>query len=45
MLMYNFREYSDNYSKTSRGLWQFYVDELNDNKTESESFKSKITQQ
>ena len=26
--MYNLREYSNNYSKTSGGLWQYYRDEL-----------------
>ena len=33
MPMYNLIEYSDNYSKTSRSLWQFYRDEpyINDN--------------
>ena len=40
--MYNLIEYSDNYSKTSGSLWQYYKDEPNDNITESESFKSKI---
>ena len=25
--MYNLIEYSDNYSKTSRSLWQYYIDE------------------
>ena len=42
MPMYNFIEYSDNYSKTSGSLWQFYRDEPHDNITEFESFKSKI---
>ena len=42
MPMYNLIEYSDNYSKTSGSLWQYYRDEPNDNLTESESFKSKI---
>ena len=42
MPMYNFIEYSDNYSKTSGSLRQFYRDEPHDNITESESFKSKI---
>ena len=41
MPMYNLIEYSDNYSKTSRGLWQYYKDEPNDNIADSESFKSK----
>ena len=33
MPMYSLTEYSDNYSKTSRSLWQYYKDEtaLNDN--------------
>ena len=42
MPMYNLIEYSDNYSKTSGSLWQYYKDEPNDNLTDSESFKSKI---
>ena len=42
MSMSNFIEYSDNYSKTSESLWQYYKDEPNDNMTQSESFKSKI---
>ena len=42
MPMYNFMEYSHNYSKTSGGLWQYYRDEPNDKVTDSESFKSKI---
>ena len=42
MPMYNLIEYSDNYSKTSGSLWQYYKDEPNDNITQSESFKSKI---
>ena len=42
MPMYNLIEYSDNYSKTSGSLWQYYKDDLNDNLTYSESFKSKV---
>ena len=42
MPVYNLTEYSDNYSKTSGGLWQNYKDDPNDNITQSESFKSKI---
>ena len=42
MPMYNLIEHSDNYSKTFGSLWQYYRDELNDNLTDSESFKSKI---
>ena len=41
-LMYNLMEYSDNYSKRSGSLWQYYSDNSNDNIAESESFKSKI---
>ena len=42
MPMYNLIEYSNNYSKTSRSLWQYYRDEPNSNLTDSQSFKSKI---
>ena len=42
MSVYNLIEYSDNYSKTSRSLWQYYKDEENDNLTDFEPFKSKI---
>ena len=42
MPMYNLIEYSDNYSKTLRSLWQYYNGDPNDNITRSESFKSKI---
>ena len=43
--MYNLIEYSNNYSKTSGSLWQYYKDEPYDNLSDSESFKSivKIT--
>ena len=41
MPMYNLIEYSDNYSKTSGSLWQYYKDDPNYNLTDSESFKSK----
>ena len=40
--MYNLIEYSDNYSKTSGRLYQYYKDEPNDNIADSESFKSKV---
>ena len=40
--MYNLIEYNDNYSKTSRSLWQYYKDDSNYNITQYESFKSKI---
>ena len=42
MPMYNLIEYSDNYSKTSGILWQYYKDDPFDNLTDSESFKSKV---
>ena len=42
MPLYNLIEYSNNYAKTSRSLWQYYRDESNDNLADSESFKSKI---
>ena len=42
MPVFNLIEYSDNYSKTSGSVWQYYRDEPNDKITESESFKSKI---
>ena len=40
--MYNLTEYSDNYSKTSGSLWQYYKYDPNDNLTDSESFKYKV---
>ena len=40
--MYNLIQYSDNYSKTSGSLWQYYKDDPNDNLTNSESFKYKV---
>ena len=42
MHMYNVTEYSDNYSKTSGSLWQYYKDDPNDNLANSESFKYKV---
>ena len=42
MPMYNLTEYSDNYSKTSGSLWQYYKDDPNDNLANSESFKYKV---
>ena len=40
--MYNLIEYSDNYAKTTGGLWQYFRDEPNDNLANSESFKFKV---
>ena len=42
MAMYNLIEYSDNYSKTSGSLWQYYKDDSNDKIANSKSFKSKV---
>ena len=42
MPMYNLIEYSDNYSETSGGLWQYYKDDPNDNIADSESSKTKV---
>ena len=42
MPMYNLIEYSNNYSKTSGSLWQYYRDEPDDNIANSESFTFKI---
>ena len=42
MPMYNLIEYSDNHSKTSETLWQYYKDDPNNNLTDSESFKYKV---
>ena len=39
MPMYNLIEYSNNYSKTSGSLWQYYIDDPNDNIIQSESFR------
>ena len=40
--MYNLIEYSNNYSKTSGSLWQYYKVDPNRILTNSESFKFKI---
>ena len=42
MPMYNSIGYSDNYSKTSGSLWQYYRDDPNDILTNSKSFKFKM---
>ena len=42
MPMYNLTEYSDNYSKTSGSLWQYYKDVPDNNLADSESFKYKL---
>ena len=42
MPMYNLIEYSNNYSKTSGRLWQYYRDEPNYTLKDFKSLKSKI---
>ena len=42
MQMYNLIEYSDNYSKISGSLWQYYKYDPNDNLANSKSFKFKV---
>ena len=42
MPIYNLIEYSDNYTKTTGSLWQYFRDEPNDNLRNSKSFKSKM---
>ena len=42
MPMYNLIECSDNYSKTSENLWQYYKDDPNNNIADSKSFKFKV---
>ena len=42
MPIYNLIEYSDNYSKTSESLWQYYKYDPNDTLANSKSFKSKV---
>ena len=40
--MYNLLEYSDNYPMTSEGLWNYYSDEINDEKNEVDANKSMV---
>ena len=40
--MYELVEYSNNYSKTSESLWQYYRQDRDDNIKQSESFKYKF---
>ena len=39
--MYNLIEYSNDYTKTSGNVWKYQQDDLNDNITDSQSFKSR----
>ena len=41
MPMHNLIKYSDNYSKISGSLWQYYRDEPSDQVVNSKSFKPK----
>ena len=42
MPIYNLIEYSNNYSKTSGSLWQYYRDEPNDDTENFKSFQFKV---
>ena len=42
MSIYNLIEYSDNYSKNSGSLYQYYKEEWKDNLTDSEQFKFNV---
>ena len=42
MPMYNLIEYSNNYSKASGSLWQYYKDEPSDDMEDSKLFSSKV---
>ena len=42
LLTYDLIEYSNNYSKTSGGQWQYYRDQPNSTRTDSESFRFKV---
>ena len=42
MSMYNLSEYSENYSMTSKNLWGYYKDELNDDANENNAARNKI---
>ena len=42
MAMYNPLEYSDNYSMTSGGLWNYYKDEINDDEKENDANENMV---
>ena len=42
MPIYNSKEYSGNYSKTTGSLWKYYKDGPNANITDSELFRFKV---
>ena len=42
MLMYHLLKYSDNYSRTSGSLWNYYRDKVNDDANENNAANNKI---
>ena len=42
MPMYSLLKYSDNYSVTSRSLWNYYRDEINDDENKNDDNDNKI---
>ena len=42
MPMYNLLKYSDNYSMTSRSLWNYYRDEINGDENENNAANNRI---
>ena len=40
--MFNLLEYSDNYSMTSEGLWNYYRDDINDDGNKNNAARIKI---
>ena len=42
MPMYNSLEYSHNYSMTSGSLWNYYIDEVNDDENEHDNANNRI---
>ena len=40
--MYNLTEYSKNYSKTSRSLWNYYRDELTNDTNDNNDFNKNV---
>ena len=42
MPMYNLLEYSGNYSATSKNLWNYYRDEVDDDENENDNANNRI---
>ena len=40
--MYNFLEYSENYSMTSGSFWNYYRDEINNDENKANRFKNRL---